>query len=204
MDGNPTDADTELLASAFHALPEISAARVAPEQWRDIPGYEGSYQVSDQGRVRSLTRSWTQLSPSGTPHTHTMNGRVLRPGPMASGHLSVVLGRCGGSHQIHALVLKAFVGPPPAGMEVRHLDGNEQNNRLSNLEYGTRSRNVLDTKWHKGRRGDLQAADIRAIKQRLELGGPHGYQSKIAKEFGVKNSTISAIKSGRTHRDVLL
>jgi hypothetical protein len=90
------------------------------EQWRDIPGFEGAYQVSDQGSVRSLDRH--VLSTDG--RTILYKGRSLRPAPRPSGHLTVSF--AGRSHTVHTLVLKAFIGPPVAGMEVRHLDGDEQ------------------------------------------------------------------------------
>jgi hypothetical protein len=168
------------------------------EQWRDIPGHEGAYQVSDQGRVQSLTRSWIQISRHGTPYMHTMHGRLLKPGPTPSGHLSVALGRSN-SQFVHALVLKAFVGPGPAGMEIRHLDGNEQNNCLSNLEYATRTRNSQDKKWHRGAIGYvLKPANVFDIKQRL---GPWGMGAALAREYHVTQSTISAIKHGRFHKD---
>jgi hypothetical protein len=171
------------------------------ENWRDVPGYEGAYQVSDLGRVRSLTRN-IQVSRYGKLYVVTRRGRVLSPRTHPSGHLTVELGKRGGTQCIHALVLKAFVGPRPAGEETRHLDGNAQNNRLDNLEYSTPSRNQQDKKWHKGAANYvLRPAEVLDIKQRLKAGGQT--QRELAKEFGVSDCTISAIKIGRVHRDVL-
>jgi hypothetical protein len=162
---------------------------VQPEQWRNIPGHEGAYQVSDRGRVRSFLRGHS-------------NGRLLRPGRMASGHVSVVLGRQCGSRTVHSLVMEAFVGPRPAGLEVRHLDGNPSNNLLSNLEYATRSRNMQDLKWHAGAKGHkLRPVDVLDIKRRL--GGSHGNQRRLAREYDVGDTAISAIKYGVSHKDVL-
>ncbi len=97
------------------------------EQWRPIPGWEGLYQVSDHGRVRSLR-----------------TGKILKAG-MNRRHRHVALCSGGGkSFRVHRLVMEAFVGPLPEGMEVRHLDDDPDNNRLSNLVYGTRSENMLD------------------------------------------------------------
>ena len=110
------------------------------EQWRDIPGYEGRYQVSDLGRVRSLDHR-VRLVVKGVETTRLSPGRILKPGPARSGHLTVALGR-GNSKQVHALVLLAFVGPYPEGMEVLHGDDDPTNNRLNNLRYGTRSENL--------------------------------------------------------------
>lgn len=103
------------------------------EQWRPIPGFEDLYRVSSEGRIYSLRR-----------------GRVLKGTPAPSGHLSLSLMRDGirTQAQVHALVLLAFVGPYPAGLEIRHLDGDPANNRLENLRYGTRQENVQDAIRH--------------------------------------------------------
>jgi hypothetical protein len=103
------------------------------EIWKDIPGYEGQYQVSTLGNVRSFRRS---VAP-----------KLLKPGRMSGGHLSVALGR-GNSRCVHELVLLAFVGPAPIKHECRHLNGNPADNRLENLKWGTRSENILDAVAH--------------------------------------------------------
>lgn len=122
------------------------------EEWKPVVGFEGKYEVSDLGRVRSLNRDIYQPRfPGGKPHRQTRKGQILRPGRMPQGHQSVVLTRKGGSFCVHALVLAAFVGPRPSGMDVRHLDGNPANNTLGNLAYGTRSENCADAVRH-GRR----------------------------------------------------
>lgn len=105
-------------------------------EWRPVPGFPG-YLVSNYGQVKSVERMVERAGqgPRRVPSC------ILRPGPARSGHLTVVLGR-GNTRQVHALVLLAFVGPPPPGREVLHLDHNPRNNRLSNLRYGTRAENV--------------------------------------------------------------
>jgi len=112
----------------------------ASEQWRPVPAFEGKYEVSDLGRVKSLR--WTPP-------------RILRPGPSNYGHMSVVLGRRN-TRMVHELVLIAFVGPRPPGQETRHLDGDPANNRLDNLCWGTRSENNRDAvrhgTWHSEKR----------------------------------------------------
>lgn len=116
-----------------------------PEQWRDIPGYEGAYQVSDQGRVRSCDREVNGAYGS----------RYARPGKIMiqatdRGYKKVPL--CKNAKQrhyrVHTLVLAAFVGPRPKGSQVRHLDGKRDNNLLSNLTYGTPSENAQDMVAH--------------------------------------------------------
>lgn len=110
------------------------------EQWRDVPGFEGRYLVSDQGRVRSLDH-YVRTGPGGKG-ARLVRGRLLRPGPARSGHLSVAIGK-GNTRQVHQLVLEAFfVGPLQPRLEPLHLNHNPADNRLENLRYGTRSENI--------------------------------------------------------------
>lgn len=101
------------------------------EEWRDIAGAEGKYQVSDQGRVRSLQRYRKILIPQISKH----------------GYPRVSIYFCDGSRKlrpIHALVAQAFIGPRPPGLDVRHKNDVKTDCRAVNLEYGTRSQNMLD------------------------------------------------------------
>ena len=111
------------------------------EQWRDIPGFEGRYQVSDQGRVRSVDRHVRLVTRQGGEMFVLKRGRQLQPGRCRSGHVSVAIGR-GNSRMVHQLVLEAFVGPCPEKHEVLHLNHVPHDNRLENLRYGTRSENL--------------------------------------------------------------
>lgn len=103
------------------------------EIWKSVPGFENQYDVSSQGRVRTFRRG--------------ANGRLLKPGRMPQGHLSVALGR-GNSQCVHKLVLLAFVGPPPKGYECLHGNGDPSDNRLENLRWGTRGENIRDAIRH--------------------------------------------------------
>ena len=110
------------------------------EQWRPIPGYEGRYEVSELGRVRSW-RPWR-----GTPVP-----RLLRGSLGTHGYRGVTLYGFKGARQdiaVHLLMLTAFVGPEPDGMVTRHLDGDKTNNILTNLAYGTPSENARDAVAH--------------------------------------------------------
>jgi hypothetical protein len=123
------------------------------EQWHAMPAYEGLYEVSDYGRVQSLTRR--VYSPNGGgPNRQgcwiTVRGRMLKPWTNADGYKVVELCRdgCRSTRLIHTLVLEAFVGPKPIGMITRHLDGDPSDNRLWMLAYGTPSENNLDKTRH--------------------------------------------------------
>jgi len=119
------------------------------ELWTAIPGYEGFYEVSSHGNVRSLTR----CVPYGRHKNMTYMGRDIKQ--FVSGkYLSVKLARAGVTKTayVHELVLLAFEGPRPdlgARCEIRHLDGRKDNNRLDNLKYGTVRDNFADRKLHK-------------------------------------------------------
>lgn len=168
------------------------------EVWKAVPGFEGSYEVSDLGRVRSLDRYVACSGPVKGTYESLKPGRMLRPGRMTEGHLSVALGK-GNSRCVHELVLLAFVGPCPPGHECRHLDGDEANNRLLNLKWDTRGNNGRDKKWHKGcSRYKLQPDDIIAIKALL----PSMSGRALGKIFGVTESNISCIRTGKIHTDV--
>ncbi len=69
------------------------------ETWKDIPGYEGRYQVSDEGRVRSIDRP-VRVVCHGVEAVRIAKGKMLRPGPSKSGHVTVALGR-GNSRPVH-------------------------------------------------------------------------------------------------------
>lgn len=107
-------------------------------EWRPVAGYEGYYEVSSDGQVRSAMRR------KGS------KGGVLKAGTTKAGYKLVSLWRDGKglSCNVHRLVAAAFLGPCPPGMEVRHLDGDPTNNDVANLRYGTGSENCQDITRH--------------------------------------------------------
>jgi hypothetical protein len=134
------------------------------EEWRDIPGYEGLYQVTNTGMVRSLDR----------PHR---KGQMMSPQVDKSryGHVKYHLcknGKMRGFYA-HQLVMLAFVGPCPEGMEVRHLNGVPGDNRVQNLRYGTAKENSQDSILH----GTKQrcAAKLSAYMKAKHASGEHAY-----------------------------
>lgn len=133
----------------------------AVEEWLPVVGYEGYYEVSDHGRVRSLDRT-DSLG-------RLQRGRVLRQGVRKkTGHRLVSLWRenVGHSRDVHRLVGEAFFGPLPHGFETRHLNGDPSNNAVTNLQYGTKSENNLDRVAHGTHHNASKVACIRG--HRLE------------------------------------
>jgi len=104
-------------------------------EWRAVPGFEGRYEVSNDGQVRSLGR---------------LHGRVMKHWVRDSGHYIVTLCRSGRRYQryVHVLVLEAFVGPRPSGAFGCHNDGVPAHNSVSNLRWDTPQANSLDTVKH--------------------------------------------------------
>jgi hypothetical protein len=155
------------------------------ENWRDIPGYEGRYMVSDQGRVRSL-----------------VTNRILRAPVPAKGYARVTLTDAQHRHwvpAVHRLVLETFIGPKPVDLVTRHLDGDRANNRLSNLCYGTYEENWEDRELHgNGEKGEknpncrLSDDQVSAIRSHF-MTNPYkrGMYSEVARKYAVSSRLIS-------------
>ncbi len=168
------------------------------EIWKDIPGYVGKYQVSNLGRVKSLERKVRSINwYTKKEFFKTVHERILKPAPSNSGHLYVVLGHGEAGKPVHQLVMKAFVGEAPQGMEVRHLNGNPTDNRLENLQYGTRTENILDVFYQGGRWRKLSLDDVVYSRFASFCGFP---DQIIADELDVASSTIAKIRKGRTYQ----
>lgn len=107
-----------------------------PETWLPVAGYEGRYEVSDQGRVRSL---------------HKRNPGHIKKQRNHKEYWTVALKYDGVHHSpspVHVLVATAFLGPRPHGMDTCHNNGDSLDNRLENLRYDTHSANQLDSVRH--------------------------------------------------------
>ena len=115
------------------------------EIWKDIEGYEGIYQVSNFGRIRSLDRYITKPHPrNGVLTQYRKKGQIIATHPTRNGYINAVLKKDGKkeNHRVHRLVAKAFVPGYFDGADVNHKDCNRQNNRADNLEWMTRRDNL--------------------------------------------------------------
>lgn len=113
------------------------------ENWQDIPGYEGYYQVSDLGRVRSITRERPVKSRYGEIIRRDQ-GKIIRGTSNGNGYLAVHLRKDGARERkyIHRLVAEAFVPKPYGKDTINHKDHNRGNNNMANLEWCTQGDNV--------------------------------------------------------------
>lgn len=113
---------------------------IVAETWRPVVGYEGIYEVSDQGRVKSVDR----VVPFGT-RTMRVREKIMQVFPRDDGYLGVRLrnggAKSGGTPSVHSLMCAAFYGPCPVGHNINHDNGIKTDNRLSNLAYVTFSEN---------------------------------------------------------------
>ena len=117
---------------------------MSDEEWKPVPGWDGLYEVSNEGRVRSLAR--TLLKRGGTMK-YRLPEKILSNRISGSGYPAVFLCRDGVREQatVHTLVLQAFVGPRPTSTHKGlHRDDNPRNNHVSNLYWGTMQENALD------------------------------------------------------------
>lgn len=124
------------------------------ENWKDIPGYEGSYQASDQGNIRSIDRVITRPS---NGRSSRIKGCVLHAlMSSTTGYMHVVLKNLGKQKgfNIQRLVLMALVGE--SKLDANHINGCRQDNRLENLEWVTRRENVH----HGFKRRNLNVAGV--------------------------------------------
>lgn len=145
------------------------------EIWKPIPGYEGSYEVSNLGRVRSVDR-----------YILTKNGKVFKKGVIRKpkededGYLRVNLSKNGKKKEmfVHRLVAITFIDNPNNLPVVNHKDGNKKNNTVENLEWCTRSEN-----------------DKHAFKLGLRKPTCGGTSKKVAKIDSKTNKIISVYKS---------
>jgi hypothetical protein len=176
---------------------------IPDEVWLPLPAYEGLYEVSDYGRVRSVDRT----VPYRGGKSRKLSGRALKQQPSTHDYPAVSLCRDGSyrSFAIHILVARAFIGQPADGEEVRHRNGDRSNPTLSNLCYGTRTDNMQDAADHgtlargeKNGHARLNEADVKHIRTMQGIVSARS----LAELFGVTRGTIYAIQGHKRWRHV--
>lgn len=153
----------------------------AAEEWRPVVGYEGWYEVSDQGNVRSAK--------TGQLKSQRLNWQGYR-------RVGLYKNQRVATRPVHILVAEAFIGPRIAGIEVNHKDGVVSNNKLSNLEYVTPEENrqhaIEMGLYRKNRPMKLTDADVERIRRDAQSMP----QTALAARHGVSVSHVRQIVFG--------
>jgi len=175
------------------------------ETWKPIAEHEGSYEVSDSGRIRSLDRM--ACAPK---YFRNRKGCVLKPSRIRNGYLIVSLYKDSISKTklVHILVLKAFLGVNPGGKQCNHIDGDKTNNKINNLEWCTPSENGLHKcrvllkcigEGHKNSK--LTEDDVFKIRAAYNRGGVT--QRYLAQRYSVSHSTVNHALNRKSWRHVV-
>jgi len=178
------------------------------EEWKAVPGFEGLYEASSCGRVRSLDRHMTRKD--GKPLF--IPGRMLKALPNNNGYPRLSLVRDGISHwrTVHSIIAATFLAPPPrdtgpqaTDYGVNHKDGDKTNNHAHNLEYVTNAANLkharatglLSVVGTKNGRAKITENEVREIR-RLYAAGAR--QVDLADAFGIDQTQVSRVVRGES------
>lgn len=174
------------------------------ETWRDVPGYEGLYLISDKGRVLSLPRTDARgrVIPGGLRKVmESHNGR-------GTSYCSVTLSKQGHTKTfwVHSLVLRAFVGPCPPGKECAHNNGDGLDNDVSNLRWATPSENSRDrikhgTQTRKANWTKITPRQALAIRKAVSEGAT---QASQCRKYGLSDGYVCQLVHGAKGRTLCL
>lgn len=196
--------DALTAAARTHAKPlmDSPADNRGVEFWAPAAGFEGLYEVSTLGRVKSLPRVvWRSDG-----RTHSVKGGILQPATRKCGGYQHVVLRKDGTHHtrtLHRLVLEAFIGPRPIGYECCHCNGNPQDNRLVNLRWDTPKSNGQDRKMHgTSNKGFSNPRSYLAPETIISIRATAGSDRVVADAYGVSPETVRRVRKGLRWADV--
>ena len=168
---------------------------IIQEIWRDVPGWEGVYQISNKGRIKSF-----KVCPSG---------KIMSLCNQTGDYIRFVLQKHGRNKKtvlVHRLVAKVFIPNPLNLPVVNHKDGNKQNNSVDNLEWCTRSQNtshafktgLRNYNGCKNPHSKLTQSDVETIR-RIYVRGKHCENNSygLAKRYNVSPKTIQNVVNGK-------
>ncbi len=162
------------------------------ENWKDIPEYEGLYQVSDLGRVRSLDKVVIQKDGIA----RKMKGKILKSRQEVTQnrhYVDLYNNKKRKRFYVHSLVVLAFIGERPEGYDICHISGDNQDNRLANLRYDTKSQNQIDIYRQGGKHG-LGKLSIKEVLEIRELYSTGTYTHKeLAEMYSVSVNTTRRV-----------
>lgn len=186
--------------------------KIQNEIWKDVKGYEGLYQISNFGIVKSCAR--IIIRNNGT--NLTLSGKVKTPSTTKNGYYYVALwNRNKHKHALlHRILSIAFIPNPENKKEVNHKDGNKKNNSLENLEWVTHQENGMHSykmgmtpkPTGNNKKGEevynsvLKTRDVINIRQYFEYGGVT--QKQLSEIFNVSRSCIQGITRRKTWKHI--
>ena len=168
------------------------------EKWRSIKDFEGVYEISSYGNVKSLDRQISYSTKKGN-FTRIQKERILKPGNDKDGYKQVVL--CGGSgkytKRVHRLVAEAFIPNPENKEHVNHKCPDKSNNRFDNLEWATIKENnqhALDNGllYGNAKLNTDQIIEIRSLYSKKKI-----THREISKKYSISLSTVHYILKGK-------
>jgi hypothetical protein len=173
------------------------------EEWMPVVGYEGYYEVSSLGRVKSLDRIIPFDKPITGPTTRHIRERMLKAAMASSGYIGVTLAkhRTKKTGSIHRMVLEAFRGECPKGHVACHENGKRWDSRLDNLRWDTRQANEADkhahgTKLYGSRNPNYSIPDKDVVKMR-QMYAAGWIKADIARFFGISKPHATKICNGQ-------
>lgn len=185
------------------ALSTVDPLTGSAEEWKRVPGWEGFYEVSSLGNVRSVDRIINKLDRTRRMSTAKISGRVLKLIDTNYGYYKVDLSRDGNVKPtlVHGLVCEAFHGPRPIGCEVAHGNGDRQDNRQSNLRWATKKDNAADRKAHGSHiEGSQHAGAILTEKDVVEIRASRALAKSGSRESGDISREMAARFGITIHR----
>ena len=174
-----------------------SARNSMTDFWREIPGWEGFYEVSRNGEIRSMTRR----IPNSRGFDVIRRSQHRKLTTDKYGYKVVLLNRAAKyqTRKVHHLVLEAFIGPrPDDSYETLHINGNPADNRVENLRWGTQQENNEDKIRHSKLKGASNpVAKLTAFQAFMAMESPLPNE-ELAKHLNVKPAAIKTLKRGQS------
>lgn len=163
-------------------------------KWKPIPSYDGLYEVSDTGLVRSLDRKI--ITSNGQVRRY--KGKVFDLNLDKRGYPRASLSSAGKTKKVfvHQLVALVFLGKPPKGYEVCHNDGNKLNCNKNNLRYDTHKENIGDRRYHNTDNKGIRNGKAKITEKEVKLirkQAKNKPAAKLAKIFGLHEKHIIRI-----------
>ena len=166
------------------------------EIWKDIKGYEGLYQASTMGRIRSMDRKVIRSD----GQIRNFKSKIIKPVKKIKNNETLFVSLSKNNrlktYTVHKLVMLAFKGERPDGMVICHKDGDTTNNNLNNLRYDTPLENNIDQFRHGIEKGKLSNDDVLKVRKMYK----DGYKTKeISEFFNVGKWVVQRINSGENY-----